>query len=176
MENHEYSGQFEFAGEEYGYTVRHEQRGNDWYPDRIVALDRADGESLENVDYEGLEAKAMEDAWVNSPAKSSTRVHVPVNAVQADQVIGRLNGIDIAALPREDFLKLWYAFAYLNLGLHPDGYEAEDSGRSFRQSPLAQEAWRRALLGDMADEELYPADAAWAGVCDQLAHPPEAVR
>ncbi|HAS81294.1 MAG TPA: hypothetical protein DCS43_01100 [Verrucomicrobia bacterium] len=28
-------------------------------------------------------------------------------------------------------------------------------------------------VGELADEELYPADAAWAGVCDRMAHPPE---
>lgn len=28
-------------------------------------------------------------------------------------------------------------------------------------------------MGELADEELYPADAAWAGVCDRLASPPE---
>ena len=74
-------------------------------------------------------------------------------------------------LPRADFLKLWFAVAYLNPGLHPDGYEAEDSGWPEEFRPVAAEAWRRA--GVLADEELYPAEAAWSGACDRMEHPPE---
>lgn len=85
----------------------------------------------------------------------------------------RLKCADLAALPREDFLKLWFAVAYLNPGLHPDGYEAADSGWPEELRGVAGEAWRRAVAGELADEELYPADAAWAGVCDRMEHPPE---
>lgn len=101
--------------------------------------------------------------------------YVPVNAAEAGQVVGRLKMMDLEALPREAFLTLWYAVAYLNPGLHPDGYDAEDSGWQEELRPVAGEAWRRAALGELADDDLYPADAAWAGVCDGMAHPPEAV-
>jgi hypothetical protein len=72
-------------------------------------------------------------------------------------------------LPRENFLKLWCAVAYLNPGLHPDAYEAEDSGWPEELRPVAAEAWRRAVAGELADGGLYPADAAWAGLCDRMA-------
>ncbi len=72
-------------------------------------------------------------------------------------------------LPREDFLKLWCAVAYLNPGLHPDAYEAEDSGWPEELRPVAAEAWQRAEAGELADDRLYPADAAWAGLCDRMA-------
>ena len=49
----------------------------------------------------------------------------------------------------------------------------KDSGWPEALRVVAAEAWRRAGVGELADEELYPADAAWAGVCDRMAHPPE---
>ncbi len=57
-------GSIEFEGEEYVYTAQCEQRGKDWYPDRITALDRADGAVLDVPDYEALEALAMQNAWL----------------------------------------------------------------------------------------------------------------
>jgi len=57
-------GSIEFEGEEYEYTAICEQRGQDWYPDRIAALDRADGAVLDVEDYEALEAFAMQNAWL----------------------------------------------------------------------------------------------------------------
>ena len=104
-----------------------------------------------------------------------SREFVPKDESDATQNLERLVQESLAALSRESFLRLWYALVYLYPGLHPDGYELADSGWTPQQSPLVQEAWRRATLGELSDEELYPADAAWAGICDRLAHPPEAV-
>lgn len=33
---------------------------------------------------------------------------------------------------------------------------------------FAAEAWRRAEAGELADEELYPSDAQWAGLYDRI--------
>ena len=33
---------------------------------------------------------------------------------------------------------------------------------------FAAEAWRRADAGELANEELYPSDAAWAGIFDRF--------
>ncbi len=101
-----------------------------------------------------------------------SRQYVPKNESDAIATFERLTQEDLGGLPREDFLHLWYALAYLNPGLHPDGYELNDSGWTPQQRPLAQEAWSRATHGELSDEELYPTDAAWAGIYDQLPHPP----
>ncbi len=60
----EICGSIVFGGEEYEYTARCEMRGSDWYPDRITALDRADGQTLEVEDYDALEDFAMSNAWL----------------------------------------------------------------------------------------------------------------
>ena len=104
-----------------------------------------------------------------------SRQYVPKNESDAIETFERLTQEELGGLPREDFLHLWYALAYLNPGLHPDGYELPDSGWTAQQRPLAQEAWRRATRGELSDEELYPADAAWAGIGDQLANPPASI-
>jgi len=59
--------------------------------------------------------------------------------------------------------------AYLHPGLHPDGFEDAGSGWPDELRPVAAEAWRRAEAGELADDRLYPADAAWVGVCDRMA-------
>lgn len=39
---------------------------------------------------------------------------------------------------------------------------------------FAAEAWRRAEAGELADEELYPCDAAWSGLYDRMhTHKPD---
>ena len=33
---------------------------------------------------------------------------------------------------------------------------------------FADEAWRRAEVGELADEELYPSDSQWSGLYDRM--------
>ena len=53
-------------------------------------------------------------------------------------------------------------------GLHPDGYEDAESGWPRVLKRFAAEAWRRNDAGELLDGEMYPSDAAWAGLCDQM--------
>jgi hypothetical protein len=77
-------------------------------------------------------------------------------------------------LPKGDFLRSWCSLAYLFPGLHPDGFEDVDSGWPRALKPMASEAWRRAESGELADDELYPSDAQWAGLYDRmLVHLPD---
>ncbi len=64
MKTRSIEGLIAFEDEEYVYTAECEQRGKDWYPDRITALDCANGALLDGVDYEALEAVAMQNAWL----------------------------------------------------------------------------------------------------------------
>ena len=58
-------------------------------------------------------------------------------------------------LPKPAFVRAWSAIAYLHPGLHPDGYEAADSGWPRGLRRFAAEAWRRADAGELTDNELY---------------------
>ena len=62
----------------------------------------------------------------------------------------------------------WCSLAYLFPGLHPDGFEDADSGWPRVLKRFAAEAWRRAETDELADEELYPCDAAWSGLYDRM--------
>ena len=53
--------------------------------------------------------------------------------------------------------------AHLFPGLHPDGFEAADSGWPRGLQRIAAEAWRRAEAGELTDQELYCSDATWCG-------------
>jgi hypothetical protein len=74
----------------------------------------------------------------------------------------------LSALPKREFLRAWCSVAYLYPGLHPDGYRLKDSGWPRILKRFAAEAWRRARAGQLADEELYCSDAAWAGLHDRM--------
>lgn len=77
-------------------------------------------------------------------------------------------------LPREQFVRAWSAVAYLFPGLHPDGYEDVESGWPRVLKRFAAEAWRRADVGKLADEELYCCDAQWSGLYDRMhTHEPD---
>ena len=65
-------------------------------------------------------------------------------------------------------VRVWCSIAYLFPGLHPDGFEDADSGWPRGLKRFAAEAWRRVEAGELADEELYPCDAAWCGLYDRM--------
>ena len=71
-------------------------------------------------------------------------------------------------LPKPDFIRAWCAVAYIYPGLHPDGYDDAESGWPRVLRRFAAEAWRRAEAGELADNELYPCAAQWAGIYDRL--------
>jgi hypothetical protein len=74
----------------------------------------------------------------------------------------------LSDLPKADFVARWCALAYLEPGLHPDGYEHDDSGWPENLKPYAAEAWRRHGLGELSDSEIYCSYATWAGLYDRL--------
>ncbi len=71
-------------------------------------------------------------------------------------------------LSKENFLSAWCSLAYLFPGLHPDGYDDPDSGWPRALKQFAAEAWRRADVGELEDEELYACDAQWSGLYDRM--------
>ena|SRR5690625_3114565 len=70
------------------------------------------------------------------------------------------------SLPKQTFILTWNAICYLNPSLHPDGCGDSDSGWPAELRPFATEAWRRFKSGTISEDELYPADATWAGIYD----------
>ena len=71
-------------------------------------------------------------------------------------------------------LRAWSSVAYLFPGLHPDGFEAADSGWPRSLKRFAAEAWRRVEAGEIIGEELYPGDSQWCGLYGRMfPHPAE---
>lgn len=70
--------------------------------------------------------------------------------------------------PQLSLLKIWNCIAYLNPGLHPDEVGSQDGGWPEIYLPYANEVWARYDKNEIDDDALYPADAQWAGLCDQL--------
>jgi len=82
----------------------------------------------------------------------------------------------LAELSSDEFVRVWCCVAYLFPGLHPDGFDEVDSGWPRVLRRFAAEAWRRAEAGELADEELYPAEAQWSGLYDRMfSHQPEEI-
>ena len=71
-------------------------------------------------------------------------------------------------MTKAGFVRVWSSVAYLFPGLHPDGFDDSESGWPSVLRPFAAEAWRRAVLGQLGDDELYPSDAQWAGLYDRM--------
>jgi hypothetical protein len=77
----------------------------------------------------------------------------------------------LKSLSREQFVCAWSSVAYLYSGMHPDSEELAGPEWPPMVGEFAAEAWRRADRGEITDEELYPSDAQWAGLYDQLIYP-----
>jgi hypothetical protein len=89
-----------------------------------------------------------------------------IAAAEAQFEVG--SAVELSALPNDDFVARWSAVAYLEPGLHPDGYECEDSGWPKDLRPYATEAWRRCDIGELSYDQLYCSYATWAGLCDRM--------
>jgi hypothetical protein len=84
------------------------------------------------------------------------------------------SGRDLSDLTKQEFLRVWCSIAYLFPGLHPDGFNEPESEWPRGLKRFAVEAWRRADVGELTDEQLYPCDATWSGIFDRmLVHLPE---
>lgn len=96
-------------------------------------------------------------------------IEVPARTLRgAGRELRRAFTAPLEQLPNPDFIRAWCAVAYTFPGLHPDGYEDVESGWPRALRRFAAEAWRRADAGELADEELYPCDAQWAGIYDRM--------
>ena len=103
-----------------------------------------------------------------------TNIYVPCSLRDAGKQIRIALKSDVTTLPTREFVRAWCGVAYLFPGLHPDGFESEDSGWPRVLKGFAADAWRRADAGELADEELYPCDAQWSGLFDRMrVHLPE---
>jgi hypothetical protein len=71
---------------------------------------------------------------------------------------------DIKSLDKDAFLGIWKAIAFLFSGLHPDGFEDDDSGWPEELKPFAEEAWRRYEENEISGEDIYPAEEARKGI------------
>ena len=101
-------------------------------------------------------------------------IFAPNSRKQAALALRSARVADLTALTKQHFLAAWCAIAYLLPGLHPDGYDSEDSGWPRSLKRFAAEAWWRLCSGELLDEELYPCDAQWAGLFDlRILHTPE---
>ena len=98
----------------------------------------------------------------------STNIVIPSTLRGAGRELRRAFTAQLEQLPKPDFIRAWCAVAYIYPGLHPDGYDDAESGWPRVLKRFAAEAWRRNDAGELLDEEMYPSDAAWAGLYDQL--------
>jgi hypothetical protein len=98
----------------------------------------------------------------------STCVCIPNSVKSATRVLESTFDLALDVLPKVDFVRAWCALSYLNPGLHPDEFDEPDGGWPANYKRYAVEAWRREEAGELAEEEMFPSDATWAGLYDQM--------
>ncbi len=98
-------------------------------------------------------------------------IYIPKSSKDAGAQIRHALACPLDQLPKSSFIRAWSSIAYLFPGLHPDGFEDAESGWPRVLRRFAAEAWRRAEAGELNDEELYPSDAQWSGLFDQIKDP-----
>lgn len=98
----------------------------------------------------------------------STCVCIPNSIESASCDLESTFGLPLEVLSKSEFIRAWCALSYLNPDLHPDDFDEPDSGWPENLKRYAVEAWRREEAGELADEEMYPSDATWAGLYDRM--------
>ena len=101
-------------------------------------------------------------------------IYVPDSLSSAGREIRLALAGPLEKLPKPNFVRAWCSLAFLFPGLHPDGFEDAESGWPRVLQRFAAEAWRRAEVGEFADDELYPCDSQWSGLYDRMtSHTPD---
>ena len=95
-------------------------------------------------------------------------IYVPRDVRTARRQLRAGCAASLSQMAKPNFLRIWHSAAYLYPGLNPDGFEEADNGWPSRLRKVVTEVWRRADAGQLSDEELYPSDAAWAGIYDRM--------
>ncbi len=98
----------------------------------------------------------------------STCVCIPNSIESATLELESTLGFPLETLSKVKFVHAWCALSYLEPGLHPDDFDQPGSGWPDNLKRFAVEAWRREEAGELTDEEMYPSDANWAGLYDQM--------
>lgn len=96
---------------------------------------------------------------------------IPTSLTTAEERMHKVSGLALEDLDHFEFIKAWFAVVYVFPGFHPDDWDSRDSALPKEFVQLATEAWRRAEADELPDELLYPSDAQWAGLCDQIKEP-----
>lgn len=81
---------------------------------------------------------------------------IPESVEEAEKIVLKIDPDTLEGLAKPDFMRVWCAVVYLNPGLHTDSFHDPD----YRCAPLVRvvlaEVWRRADMGEITDDELYP--------------------
>ncbi len=112
----------------------------------------------------GAKPQTVQTTMVNK-ADEYTSDHprwIPVDEADARMRLAALTSTDIGSAGRALFLRGWHALFWLYPGLHPDGFDEDWEGGFEAYRPLAAEAFKRAEAGELADDEIYPTEAAQA--------------
>jgi hypothetical protein len=89
-------------------------------------------------------------------------IYVPPSMKTAERHLNSALGERIREMSKRDFLRAYCSLAYLYPGFHPDGIDEWDGPRDVAR--VAREAWRRAVDGQLTDNELYPYQATKAAI------------
>ncbi len=89
-------------------------------------------------------------------------IYIPPSEGAAKRHLERAMAGRLEMLLKMAFMKAYCSVAYLYPGFHPDDLEGWDGPAGVVR--FAREAWRRAGLGELSDNELYPYQASKARV------------
>jgi hypothetical protein len=98
-------------------------------------------------------------------------IHIPASRQSAAKALRRSLTADFGTMPKPEFIRAWSSIFYLYPGLNPEGHEDPESGWPRPLRRFADEAWRRAGEGELADDEIFASDAQWCGIYDRIKVP-----
>jgi hypothetical protein len=90
--------------------------------------------------------------------------YIPKSLQEAESLLQAASGTPVRELGEQNFVRAWCSVSFLNPGLHPDDFDAKESGWPRKLRVFAKEAWRRFEAGLINESVLYPSDATRSGL------------
>lgn len=97
--------------------------------------------------------------------------YIPKSPEEAHKLLVSALARKPGEMSRAELIKAWCAVAYLHPEIHSDDFEGSNTNWPEAVKAMAREVWRRYDKHEIKEDDVYPSDAAWAGVYDLMSSP-----
>jgi hypothetical protein len=84
------------------------------------------------------------------------KLYFPKSVEEAEGIVSSVDACALDNLAEHEFIRVWCSIVFLNPGLHTDNILDPDYDCEPMVRQVLEEVWRRADIGEITEDEMYP--------------------